>query len=142
MPLYVRKKYMWEFLNLFIRVCINPCLLRYCSKLIKMPRSFVRLPAIVGISTFLTFNKAGELQLNRSFHVCTLRYFLFFIMFLNLVCENERGYRLTAKNKRFWSLQILLLSVVSIRRKLLKTTHTEESSVHSNSESCNIQLGS
>ena len=28
------------------------------------------------------------------------------------------------------------------RRKLLKTTHTEERSVHKNSESCEIQLGS
>jgi len=32
--------------------------------------------------------------------------------------KNERGYRLTAINKRFWSLLILLLSVASIRRKL------------------------
>ena len=142
MPLYVRKKYVWEFLNLFIRVCINPCLLRYCSKLIKIPRSFVRLPALLGISTFLTFNKAGELQLNRSFHVCTLRYFIFFHNVPEFSLRKWKGYRLTAKNKRFWSLLILLLSVVSIRRKLLKTTHTEESNVHSNSESCNIQLGS
>ena len=37
--------------------------------------------------------------------------------------KNERGYRHTAKNKRFWSLLILLLSVVSIRRKSLKTTY-------------------
>ena len=40
--------------------------------------------------------------------------------------KNERGYRLTAKNKRFWSIPILLLSVASIRRKLLNTTHAEE----------------
>ena len=40
----------------------------------------------------------------------------------------------------FWSLLILLLSVASIRRKLLKTTNTEERSVHTNSERCNIQL--
>ena len=46
------------------------------------------------------------------------------------------------KNKRFWSLLILLLPVASIRKKLLKTTHDEERSVHTNSESCNIQLGS
>ena len=39
-------------------------------------------------------------------------------------------------------LLILLLSVASIWRKLLKTTHTEERGVHTNSESCNIQLGS
>ena len=56
--------------------------------------------------------------------------------------KNERGYRLNAKNKRFWSLLILLLSVASIRRKLLKTIHTEERSAHTNLESCNIQLGS
>ena len=37
---------------------------------------------------------------------------------------------------------ILLLSVASVMRKLLKTTHPEECSVHKNSESCNIQLGS
>ena len=39
--------------------------------------------------------------------------------------KNERGYRLNAIKKRFWSLLILLLSVASIRRKLLKTSHTE-----------------
>ena len=50
----------------------------------------------------------------------------------------ERGYRLTAKNKCFWSL---LLSVASLKRKLLKMTNAEERSVHTNSESCNIQLG-
>ena len=50
----------------------------------------------------------------------------------------ERGYRLTAKSKCFWSL---LLSVASLRRKLLKITNAEERSVHTNSESCNIQLG-
>ena len=56
--------------------------------------------------------------------------------------KNERGYRHTAKNKRFWSLLILVLSVTSIRRKLFITTHDKERSVHTNSESCNIQLGS
>ena len=56
-----------------------------------------------------------------------------------LFAKNERGYRLMAKNKRFWSLIILLLSVASVRRKLLKTTYTEERNVHTNSESCNIQ---
>ena len=40
--------------------------------------------------------------------------------------KNERGYRRNAKIKRFRSLLILLLSVASIRRKLLKTIHTEE----------------
>ncbi len=43
--------------------------------------------------------------------------------------KNERGYKLIVKNNRFWSVLILLLSVGSIRRKLLKTTHT-----HTNSE--------
>ena len=43
---------------------------------------------------------------------------------------NERGYRLMAKNKRVWSLLILLLSVA------------EEPSVHTNSENSNILLGS
>ena len=47
--------------------------------------------------------------------------------------KNYKGYRLTAKNKCFWSLLNLLLSVESIRRKLLKTVHTEERSVHTNS---------
>ena len=47
-----------------------------------------------------------------------------------------------AKNKRFWSLLILLLSVEFKMRKLLKTTHAEERSVLTNSVSCNIQLGS
>ena len=46
--------------------------------------------------------------------------------------KNERGYRFTAMNNRFWSLLILLLSVASIRRKFLKTSHTEEQSVHTN----------
>ena len=34
--------------------------------------------------------------------------------------KNERGYRRNAKNKRFRSLLILLLSVASVRRKLLR----------------------
>ena len=37
--------------------------------------------------------------------------------------KNDRGYRLNAIKKRFSSLLILLLSVASIRRKLLKTTN-------------------
>ena len=52
--------------------------------------------------------------------------------------ENEKGYRLTAKNYRWWSLQTLLLSVAAIRRILLKTNLTEERCVHTKSESCNI----
>ena len=64
---------------------------------------------------------------------------VFILMLKGVFAKNERGYRLTAKNKRFWSLLILLLSVASISRKLLKTTHTEERIVFTNSESCNIQ---
>ncbi len=56
--------------------------------------------------------------------------------------KDERGYSLNAIKKRFWSLLILLLSVASIRRKQLTTTNTEEGNVHTNSERCNIQLGS
>ena len=44
--------------------------------------------------------------------------------------KNKRGYRLTAKNKLFWSLLILLPSVASIKRKLLKTTHVKDYIVH------------
>ena len=51
-----------------------------------------------------------------------------------MFAKNERGYRLAAKMKPFSLLLILILSVASIRRKLLKTTHTEERSVHTNSE--------
>ena len=50
------------------------------------------------------------------------------------------GIGLRRKTSAFDPFLILLLSVASIRRKLLKTTHTEEHSVHTNSESCNIQL--
>ena len=49
------------------------------------------------------------------------------------------GYRLTSKNMRFRRLLILLQSIASIRRKLLKTNDTEERSVHTNSERCNIK---
>ena len=35
---------------------------------------------------------------------------------------------------------LTIVSVASMKRKLLKTTHTEERSVHANSESCNIRL--
>ena len=42
-----------------------------------------------------------------------------------------------------WGLLVISLSsLVSIRRKLLKTTHSEKRSVQTNSESCNILLGS
>ena len=56
--------------------------------------------------------------------------------------KNEREYRLAAINNCFWLLLIILLSIVSILRKLLKTYHTEEHRFLSNSESCNIWLGS
>jgi len=52
--------------------------------------------------------------------------------------KNERGYRLNAIKKRFWSILISLQSVASIRRKLLKTTNTEERSIHTNSEIYNM----
>ena len=54
-----------------------------------------------------------------------------------MFANNERGDRLNAIKTRFWSL--LILSVASIRKKLLKTTHTEERSVHTNLERCKIQ---
>ena len=54
--------------------------------------------------------------------------------------KNERGYRLNAIKKRFWSLLIFLLYVASIWRKLLKTSYTEERSVRTNWERCNILL--
>ena len=44
--------------------------------------------------------------------------------------KNERRCRLKAKNNRFRSLLLILpLSVASMRRKMLKTTYTEEGSV-------------
>ena len=48
------------------------------------------------------------------------------IFFKGSVRKNKRGYRLTSKNIRWWLQLILLLSVVYIRRKLLKRTHNEE----------------
>ena len=56
--------------------------------------------------------------------------------------KNERGYMLTSKNIQWWMLLILLLSVASIWRKLLTTTHKEKRSVHTNSKSCNNWHGS
>ena len=54
--------------------------------------------------------------------------------------KNERGYRLNAIKKRVWSLINLLLSVASIIRKLLKTSHTEYLSAHTNSEIATYNL--
>ena len=51
-----------------------------------------------------------------------------------VLAKHEQGYRLNAIKKRFWSLLILLLFVDTTRRKLLKTTNTEELSVNTNSE--------
>ena len=62
------------------------------------------------------------------------------VTFKGSVREKWKGYRLTAKNNRFWSLLILFLSVGSIRRKLIKTTYNEKRSVHTNSENCNKRL--
>ena len=39
-----------------------------------------------------------------------------------VLAKNEREYRLTSKNSRWWLLLILPLYVASIRRKLLKTS--------------------
>ena len=64
------------------------------------------------------------------------------IRFKGSVHEKWKGYRLNAIKKRFWSPLILLLSVASVRRKLLKRTYTEERNVHTNWESCNTWLGS
>ena len=59
-----------------------------------------------------------------------------------LFSKNEREYRLKSKNILWWLLLILLLSIASKKRKLLKKTHTVERSVRTNSETCNIRLGS
>ena len=62
------------------------------------------------------------------------------IFLKGVFAKNERGYRLNAIKKRFWSLLILFLSVASIRRKLIKMSHTEERSAHTNWGSWNIRL--
>ena len=46
-------------------------------------------------------------------------------IFKGSVREKWKGHLLNAIKQRFWSLLILLLSVASIRRKLIKTSHTE-----------------
>ena len=56
--------------------------------------------------------------------------------------KNKRGYRLTSNWIWWWLLLTLLLSVESIRRKGLKTTHTEECRTHRNSKSCIISIRS
>ena len=67
-------------------------------------------------------------------------YFCNWALLKGVFAKNDLEYWLPAKNNRVWSLLILLLSVVSIRRKLLKTAYTEDRSFHINWESCNIQL--
>ena len=51
----------------------------------------------------------------------------------------KREYWLTAKKIAYIATN-LTLSVVYIRRKLLKTMYTEDRSVHTNSDSCNIRV--
>ena len=85
---------------------------------------------------YKTWRRWGGGRLYYSEKLCTP------IVLKGVFAKNERGYRLNAIKKRFLSLLILLLYVASIRRKLLKTTKIEERSVHTNAESCNIQLGS
>ena len=75
----------------------------------------------------------GSREITLTFHVVFLVQSFVGLAVTNknaVFSKNKRGYRLTAKNKRFWSLLILLLSVASIRRKLLKTIHTEERSAN------------
>ena len=83
------------------------------------------------------------------FLISLINYYLcIFIIFLlisllrlkGVFAKNKRGYRLNAIRKRFWSPLILLLSDASIRRKLTKTSHTEERSAHTNWGSWNIRF--
>ena len=57
-----------------------------------------------------------------------------------MLAKNEREYRFTSNWIRYWSLIILLLSVVSLRRTLLKTTHPKNFRPNANSRSCIIPL--
>ena len=74
--------------------------------------------------------------------LCNLRLFAWIKLLKGSVRKKTKGVIGLQKKKRFWSLLIFLLSVESIRRKLLKTAFIEERSVYTNSESWNIQLGS
>ena len=65
-------------------------------------------------------------------------FLLSFLFVKGGVREKWKGIWAYGESNRFWSLLILLLSVASIRRELLKTTYSEECSVHTNSESCNL----
>ena len=69
--------------------------------------------------------------------------YTFMIPYAKNVNNNKIIYKTGLPRKDETSvLLILFLSVSSTRRKLLKTNLTEERSVHTNSESCNIWLGS
>ena len=61
--------------------------------------------------------------------------------FKGSVRKNERGYRLNAKKALLIATNLTSICCV-YKEKIVKTTYTEERSVHTNSESCNIQLGS
>ena len=103
------------------------------------PQGIVLVPAQGATLLLNLIMKPGCIQL--MMNIMVLHFLLNFSPFLKGVfVKNERGYRLNAIKKRFWSLLILLLAVASIRRKLLKNTNTEERSVLTNSERCNIQL--
>ena len=65
-------------------------------------------------------------------------FLLSFLFVKGGVREKWKGIWAYGESNRFWSQLILLLSVASIRRELLKTTYSEECSVHTNSESCNL----
>ena len=56
--------------------------------------------------------------------------------------KNERGYRLTAKKLSMVIATNPTFICCVYMKKIVKTTNTEERSVHKNSESCNIRLGS
>ena len=57
-----------------------------------------------------------------------------------VIAKYERGYRLAfiEKYSMVIGTNLTFICCVYIRRKLLRTIHTEERSVHTKSESCNI----
>ena len=64
-----------------------------------------------------------------------LQWLSFFWALKGVFAKNKRGYWLRSKNIWWWLLLILFLSILPIRRKLLKRSlHI----LHTNSESCNI----
>ena len=90
----------------------------------------------------LGFNVFQQLGISFKLELTHLNFFVALGIYIlkGSVRENERGYRLRAKNNRFLSLLILILSVAyAYKEKIVKT---EICSVHTNSESCNIPLGS